>query len=113
MDDIRRLAEELGQKIAAHPRFAKLRDAENRLTANPALKQLVEEYEALFAHTQELEHGMQPVEPADKRKLMDMQRKISADPLIQEVVQCQADYAELMYQVNHAIRTALGLKDEE
>jgi len=101
------LADTLGKKIAESPRYAGLRLAEERLEGDDEAKQLFDDYVEQNNRLAEMEASGSPIEPDDKRKLAEAREKLLGCEMAQELVRCQADFAELMNSVNEKIRDAL------
>ena len=108
MDDILRLASDLGGRIANHERFQELRAAESAVQADEVARDLVTSADAQRRKVAELEAIQQPVEPEDKRELIRLEEAIRENDNLQGLVRAQADFMELMNKVNRAIREKLG-----
>ena len=107
MDDILQLASDLGERIANHERFQKLRATESAVQADEVAGDLVKSSDAQRRKIAELEAKQQPVEPADKHEMMRLDEAIRENENLQGLVQAQADFMELMNKVNRAIREKL------
>ena len=108
MQEIIKKAQELGEAIAQSPFYQRLCQAEDKVRQNEEAKKLGDDFNALAMKIAQLEADRKPIEPEDKREFKRIQEAISANPLLQEHVRAQADYMDLMRQVNGAIQKALG-----
>ena len=113
MEKILELAEKLGQEIRGHERYRLLREAENKVLADPEAKQIQDDLEKQLQKIRKLEDEMKPIEVADKRELSRLQELIAGHPRLKGLLKAQADYFEMMDRVNNAILTALAPPDEE
>ena len=107
LDQARRLAEVL----AAHPRFQGLREAENAVRASEDARKISDDLNAQMEKIADLETRAQPIEPEDKVLLEQLREKVHANELLQDLARVQADYLELMEQVNRIIREGLTAED--
>ena len=107
MDDILRLASDLGERIANHERFQKLRTAESAVQADKVAQDLVTSADEQRRKVAELEASQQPVEPEDKHELIRLEEAIRGNENLQGLARAQADFMELMNKVNRAIREKL------
>ena len=108
MDDILRLASDLGEHISTHERFQKLRGAEAAVQADEVAGDLIKSADAQRRKIAELEAKQQPVEPEDKHELARLEEAIRENENLQGLLRAQADFMELMGKVNRAIREKLG-----
>ena len=113
MEKLLELASTLGREIRSHERYARLREAEMKVLADPKAKEVQNQLSQQTRKVVELERSMRPVEVADKRELMRLQEAARAHPLIQELIRAQADYFEMMNRINDAILATLQPEDEE
>lgn len=115
MDDILELATRLGKRIANDPRGVRLTEARAALDKSAADRQLIGEYESLSARMRECEMQGQPIEPADKRKLADLQSKVAASRVLKDLMKGQADLVELLHTAYERIETEVfgGMPREE
>lgn len=103
MEEILELARKLGAALYNDSRFRALREAENRVAADPEARRLLEEFQAQSRKIMELEARQAPIEPEDKRRLRELHDKVAAHPLIKELTKARVEYAALMKQLNEAI----------
>ena len=107
MDDMLKLASELGRKIADGPRFKALRDAENAVEQDKDSHELLKSAEEQRTKIAMLEARQEPVSPEDKHKMRDLNEAVRASDRLNALIRAQADYMELMNRVNAAIRKEL------
>jgi cell fate (sporulation/competence/biofilm development) regulator YlbF (YheA/YmcA/DUF963 family) len=107
VEEILAAASALGQRIARHDAFQRLRPAEDAVRSDPALKKLLEDFDRQRRKIEDLESARLPVEPEDKREMIRLSDAVHNSPKLQELVRAQADYMELMNRVNKAIQQAL------
>jgi len=106
MDEIIELARELGRKIAAHPRTQAFATAGRAVTADPQAQKLLNDYQAHVDKIRAREQMRQPIEVADKRGLAELESKVVSHDGLKALMQTQADYVQLMQQVQSAIDEA-------
>ena len=107
MEELISMAQQLGKKLAAHERTAKLKAAQKAITDDPTASQLVQDYQKQVEKIHKLEQEVKPIEPEDKRLLADLETKISTNKLISELTRHQADFVEMMQKVKQAIDNEL------
>jgi len=107
MDEVLRLASELGRRIAQHERFLSLREAERLVEEDAATRELLCEAEEHRQRIAYLEAEGRPVEPEVKRTLRRLEEEIRMNDKLQVLARAQADYMELMNEVNAAIRAEM------
>lgn len=107
MEEILAQARRLGHAIAAHERFKTLREAEQRVSADESASKVQEAFERQVLKIAELERQTKPVEVADKREFARLQDAVRTHPALQELAKAQADYLEMMNNVNDAILNEL------
>jgi len=109
IEDIRALAEKLGEAIARNPRFLALREAEKAIEADAEAKSLLK---ALNEKTLEIlrkEESLKPVEPEEKRELSNLRSSVARNENLQKLQKAQADYSEMMNRVNRSLFDKLGV----
>ena len=112
MDRLIALAGRLGKAIRDTERFSRLRQAEEALEADEEARKALSEAEALQRQIAEREAEGKPVEPEEKHRLADLQSAVHASQTLQGLARAQADYMELMNEVNGAIRNELGVGED-
>ena len=103
MDSILELASELGKRIAADPRGLAMIEASKALEESLPDRKLVEDYDALQLKMAKLEAGGKPLEPEDKRGLIEMRDKVATSPVLKELLKAQVEYVSLMKNVSMTI----------
>ncbi len=107
MDDVIELAKQLGQAVARHPHYIALREAEDAAAADPEAKALVEELARQQERLMRLSREQKPVEPEDKRKLADLQKRLMGNEKLKKAQAAQVNFKHLMDTLNRAIYDAL------
>ena len=96
-------ARHLGDLIEGHDAALRMSKALDQLNddkaAQHALTQLNEHVEALSLK----EQNHQPIEPAEKAKLRDLQAGLAKSATLRDLQVAQMDFADLMRQVDEAI----------
>ena len=100
MEKILELAQQLGEAMAEHSVGKKYLAVKSQLDADPAARQLIQDYEQAAMTIGQKEQQGRPIEPEDKRKLADIQTKIAANTTIKLWMQTQMEYLNLLRQVN-------------
>jgi len=113
MEKIVKLAEKLGQEIRNHERYRQLREAENKVLADPEAKKIQDDLEKQLQRIHDLESQMKPIEVEDKHELTRLQQAAAANPSLQGLLKVQADYFEMMNQVNNTILMALAPSEDD
>ena len=113
MEKVLELAEKLGREIRSSERYRLLREAEDKVLADPEAKQIEDDLEKQLQKIRALEEEMKPIEVADKRELSRLQELAARSPGLKELLKVQADYFEMMNKVNNTILVALAPSDEE
>jgi cell fate (sporulation/competence/biofilm development) regulator YlbF (YheA/YmcA/DUF963 family) len=106
MDDIIADARALGKKIAAHTRTAKFFAAAKAVAEDKSAQEVLKAYQEQANKLREAEALGKPIEPEDKRKLMDCEAKLAGNDKLKEMMKHQADYLEMMHRINSAIDEA-------
>ena len=102
------LARQLGEALAAHPTVRDYRAAQEAVRADETARELLEAYQTQAAHMQRLEQEQKPIEVADKQALRDCETKLSGHATLKSLMRHQADYVQLMGQVNQAMEAPLS-----
>jgi cell fate (sporulation/competence/biofilm development) regulator YlbF (YheA/YmcA/DUF963 family) len=110
-DDVLRLAGQLGEAIRKHPRYIKLREADDRVRADKAATEALDAYNKAVAELGRKERMGQPIEVDDKRRLQRLQGVVAANETVKAFMRTHADYAELMKRMNDAILSAIGAEE--
>lgn len=101
-------ARTLGRAIAAHPRIKAFLEARDQIGRDPAAQKILGTYQQAMEKLQQLEAENKPIEVADKHKIRDLEAEMSANDAIKALMRTQADYVELMTQVNRAMEEPLS-----
>jgi len=112
MDDMLRKAEDLGQLLADHPRFKALMATRDAVRADEAARKLLTDYQAQVERIQELTLGRKAIEVADKHRLADLEQQVASNEVLKKLMQAQADFSQLMSNVNRAIYERIAPPDE-
>jgi len=113
MEEVLDQARGLADALAAHPRFQGLREAENAVRASEEARKLSDDLNKQMEKVADLEERRQPIEPEDKVLLEQLREKVHANKLLQDLARAQADYLELMEQVNRIVREGLTAEDAQ
>lgn len=109
MDDIIAYARELGKKIAEHPRCAEFMKAAREVAADSEAQSLLREYQEQVTKIRQLEAQGSPIEVDDKHKLADCEGKVAGNDKLKAMMRHQADYIELMNNINQAMDEAMQI----
>jgi len=108
MEEILRLAQGLGQTIRQHPRYQKLVEADGKVNADKVAADAWEGYNRAYAALVQKSQRGQPIEVDEKRRLEGLKQAVAGNDTLKTFLRAQADYAELMQQMNAAIFKAIG-----
>lgn len=108
MDEILARARQLGDAIAQHPSCARLKDAWAAVEADPEASRLEASFAEEAARLQaRLDGGEEPgphIEKAEER----LQEMVDSNEKLSNYLDAQAEFREIMEQVDHAIGESLG-----
>jgi cell fate (sporulation/competence/biofilm development) regulator YlbF (YheA/YmcA/DUF963 family) len=107
MDPILEQAQKLAEMLAADPRFTKLRELENDVLGDPVKRRLLEDYEKSRMTLEHKQREFQPISPDEKKAHAEVTKRVHAVPLLLDLARAQADYAQMMDQVNRTIHEKL------
>ena len=108
------LAGKLGTLIAADPRGQRIAKAQAALGDSPDDRQRLADLEAQQRKVQALAAKGKPIEPEDKRRLIDLQGEVAGSEVIKDLLGAQADFAELMSAVLQGIaQQVMGSADQQ
>jgi cell fate (sporulation/competence/biofilm development) regulator YlbF (YheA/YmcA/DUF963 family) len=105
MQDIIRLAQELGNRIAEHSRTKSFVAAAQQVEQDKDASEILHQYEQALGRIQQLEAEGKPIEVADKHAVRELEGKLRSNDTLKNLMKTQADYMELMRQVDTAIQT--------
>jgi cell fate (sporulation/competence/biofilm development) regulator YlbF (YheA/YmcA/DUF963 family) len=107
MDPILEQANKLAEMLAIDPRFTKLRKLENEVLGDQEKRRLLEEYEKSRMGLELKQREFLPISPDEKKAHAEVTKKVHAVPVLLELARAQADYAQMMDQVNRTIHEKL------
>ncbi|NIA07135.1 MAG: hypothetical protein GWP14_05790 [Actinobacteria bacterium] len=102
-ENITAKAAELGQLIADSPAGKALLKARRELQVDKQAHKMLEDYQEQMQKIATLEKERKPVEPEDKRMLVELQQKVASHETLKLWIKAQADFSQLMRDVNQAI----------
>lgn len=107
-EELLQQATALGAALAEHERVKAFLAAQQAVQRDAAAQQSLRAYSeyAQLIHTKEAQQ--QPIEPEEKHKLAELEQELSASDIVKELMRRQADYLELMREVNDAISAPIG-----
>jgi len=111
-EEILSLARRLGEAISRHPRYIKLREADERVRADKAATDALDAYNKAAEEIARKEHAGRPIEVEEKRRLRSLQEAVAANETVKAFMVSQADYAEMMRKMNDAIYQAISGEQE-
>lgn len=103
MEDLVKMAEQLGQKMAQNDRAKLLWEAQKAVNEDQDALKLLENYQKIAEKIQNLERQQQPIEVEDKRALREAEEKISMNEKLKELTRRQVDFVEMTHKVKKAI----------
>jgi cell fate (sporulation/competence/biofilm development) regulator YlbF (YheA/YmcA/DUF963 family) len=108
--DVLSKARLLGEALAAHPRVQAMHAAQRSVHADQAAQALLKQYQEHAAAIRRREAEGKPIEPADKRKLAELESGMAGNEALKRMMRAQADYLDLMNQVHETMDGALASK---
>ena len=111
-EEILSLARQLGEAISRHPRYVKLREADERVRADKSATDALDAYNKAAEELGRKEQSGRPIEVEDKRRLRSLQETVAANETVKAFMVSQADYAEMMRKMNDAIYHAISGEQE-
>lgn len=107
-EDIIKLAFELGNAIADSEEIANLKVMQSKLSEDPDAYGLIMRYQdAQTKLENKLQEGL-TVTPAEENHINIMEQQINTNPLIQELIQIQEKFDNLMQGVYFAMNQAIS-----
>jgi len=100
----------LGALLATHPTVATYRETIRQLDLDVAAKSLLQQYEQLIEVLSMKEAQMQPIEVGEKRQFEQLQQSIMMNQTLKKFGAIQAEYMELMKQVQESINGGMSGK---
>jgi len=107
-EEILSLARQLGEAISRHPRYVKLREADERVRGDKSATDALDAYNKAAEELGRKEQAGLPIEVEDKRRLRSLQETVAANEAVKAFMVSQADYAEMMRKMNDAIYHAIS-----
>jgi len=101
------MATRLGKALAASPEAAAIVAAQKKLMEDPAIMQVMHDYQEQAMKMARLEQSRQPIGPEDKHKLQQITDKLIVSDLYKQYLSAQVGYVDLMRKTNLAIRHEL------
>lgn len=108
MDEIIEMATGLGKRIAADPKATAYINALQAVRDDADASNIVRDFQMHAEKVGRLEADGKPIEPEDKRKLMDLQDRMISHDTLKSLQKAETDYALLMHRVNAAIEGPLA-----
>lgn len=112
MQELLKMAQDLGKKIAENERTVEMKTAQKAVAEDPDAKELVDRYQQHAHHLYQLEQQGKPIEVDDKRTLETLQKDISQNPKLQSLTSCQVEFVDMMRKVKEAIDEQINLESE-
>jgi cell fate (sporulation/competence/biofilm development) regulator YlbF (YheA/YmcA/DUF963 family) len=103
MEKIFDLAKDLGEELANHPIGKRYQDARTAMDADPAARQLIQDYEQAAVRVEQKGRQGRPIEPEEKRTLSDLQGKIARNESVKKWMEAQVEYLNLLRQINDLV----------
>jgi len=109
---ITELAEKLGQAIAEAERVRKFKKLHAEVMADPQAQELVRALRRLEQEIARKQQENKPIEVADKHRLRDLRERTYANEKLKALMAAEADYFEMIQQVNDLIARHLVSPEE-
>ena len=103
MDDIVKLADQLGKAIASSKAAADYRAAREAMHADPDTSKLLQQFMEQSSKVHKLTQEQKPIEPDDKHALNDLQAQVAAQDTFKQFSATQVEYIDVMRKVSQAI----------
>ncbi|MFQ5411990.1 MAG: YlbF family regulator [Phycisphaerae bacterium] len=113
MEDIIADARLLGKKIAEHPRMKTFMSAAKAVAENEEAQGILKHFQDMTEKLRGLEQNNQPIEPEDKKALIESEAKFAGNDLLKKMISAQADYLEMMKRVNDAMEQSAAVSHGE
>jgi cell fate (sporulation/competence/biofilm development) regulator YlbF (YheA/YmcA/DUF963 family) len=101
--EILELAAKLGQQLAQIDVVQAHLKAQAAVENDDSAQTLLIDYNEHAAKLREAEENKLPISPEDKHKLVNFEQQMASNDAIKEFMRRQADYLDLMRQVNQAM----------
>ena len=106
--DLINQAKALGEAIAQHPDIRAFFTARQEVAKDAAAQELLKNYGAQTQRVQQLAAEQKPIEPDDKKKLMDYEQQMAGNPALKKMMAAQIGYVTLMNRINQAMEAPLA-----
>ena len=110
MEDLEKMAQQLGAKLAADERTILLKQAQKAAQEDPEAMKLMEEYKTQAEKIHQLETDGKPIEVTDKHALQTIEENISTNEKLKELTRRQMDFVDMMRKVKQAIDGQLQIQ---
>ena len=107
MEEILRMARELGGAIARHKGYSDLREAEEAVKVDAEASALVKDFDQHQERLLNLTREQKPIEPEDKRAMADLQQRLMSHGSLKRLQAAQVEFRHLMDRMNGAIHEGL------
>ncbi len=108
MEEILKLANELGLRIRGTEVVERFEDISAKLESDKESKELLEEYVNVMQEFQEKEAEGAVIEVEEKNRIKELNEKVSKNQLIKEYIATQTYYVNMMMQIQKAISEPKG-----
>ncbi|MCU0822767.1 MAG: YlbF family regulator [Spirochaetes bacterium] len=108
MDEIIKKANELGLMIKGTEVYARFEELSMKLEADEKSRDLLEEYAVMSQEFHEKEEAGVPIEVADKKKLQELNDKVSQSQLIKEYIATNTYYLNMLMMIQKVISEPEG-----
>jgi cell fate (sporulation/competence/biofilm development) regulator YlbF (YheA/YmcA/DUF963 family) len=103
MEAISKRADELGRLVGQSEEYQAWRRAEERLTAETAMREALDRLAHLqMSAAERAEHGEQPT-PEQQTELDSLWSTVQVNPLYQSYIAARTNFDKMMYRVNEMI----------
>ena len=107
------LADKLGAEMAASKAAREFKLRRHEVAADPAAQALLQNYQTQLDLLAKKQHEGKPIEVAEKHALRDLQEKTYNHDKLKALVASQADYVEMIQQVNDILGKHLSAGEDE
>ena len=100
-------ARALGEALARHADVQAFFTARAEVEKDAAAQELLKNYSSQAHRVQQLSAENKPIEPDDKKKLLDFEQRMAGNPALKKMMAAQVGYITLMNRVNQAMETPI------
>jgi len=108
MNDIIKLADQLGKAIADSPAAQAYKRTREQMNAQPNVMDLLESFRRQSDKIMQASQKNQPIEVEDKHKLKELHAKLVSEEAYKNFSAAQVEYFDLMRKVNERINSYLS-----